>query len=132
MLEAMPRTRVGVATGNVIEAARIKLRSAGLQDRYDFGAYGRDVEMRDDLLRTAFERGAATLPTEADEWVGVVLGDTPHDISGAHAVGAKAVAVAQGPYSIDQLRAHGPDLVVSDPAELVKSGYFSEILGPEG
>jgi phosphoglycolate phosphatase len=36
-----------------------------------------------------------------------VIGDTPHDIDCAKAIGARAIAVATGVYSAADLRAHG-------------------------
>ena len=43
-----------------------------------------------------------------------VLGDTPHDITCARAIGAKAVAIATGQFSHAQLAAHAPDLLFDD------------------
>jgi phosphoglycolate phosphatase-like HAD superfamily hydrolase len=44
----------------------------------------------------------------------LVVGDTPHDVACAHAVGAVAVAVATGGYSVDRLRETGADYVFRD------------------
>jgi phosphoglycolate phosphatase-like HAD superfamily hydrolase len=44
----------------------------------------------------------------------VVIGDTPHDIDCAHAHGCRALAVATGGSSADELRSHHADLVVDD------------------
>jgi phosphoglycolate phosphatase-like HAD superfamily hydrolase len=44
----------------------------------------------------------------------VIVGDTPNDIACARAVGARAVAVATGPFGVDELRAHAPDAVLPD------------------
>jgi phosphoglycolate phosphatase-like HAD superfamily hydrolase len=43
----------------------------------------------------------------------VVVGDTPHDIACAHAVGAVAVAVATGSFTADQLRAYDAAVVLN-------------------
>jgi phosphoglycolate phosphatase len=48
-----------------------------------------------------------------------IVGDTPHDVSGARAFGARALAVATGRSSAPDLAAHGPDAVLEsldDPA----------------
>jgi hypothetical protein len=37
-----------------------------------------------------------------------VVGDTPHDIECANAIGARTVAVATGGYSLDELQSHRP------------------------
>ena len=47
----------------------------------------------------------------------VVIGDTPHDIACARAVGAMPVAVATGGYSVDQLSGAGADMVFKDLSE---------------
>lgn len=113
-----PRVRLGLATGNVREGARLKLGSAGLGwDAYGFGAFGDEVSDRAELVALAFERGAALLPGGAAA-VRVVVGDTPRDIEAARAVGARAVAVATGPFGVEELRAHGADLVVESLAAL--------------
>lgn len=41
-----------------------------------------------------------------------VIGDTPHDVRCGRAVGARTVAVASGDYSLDELRACGPDVAL--------------------
>ena len=41
----------------------------------------------------------------------IVIGDTPHDVACARAVGAIPVAVATGGFSVDELRATGADRV---------------------
>ena len=42
----------------------------------------------------------------------VIIGDTPKDIACGKACGAQTLAVATGRFSVDQLRAHGPTVVV--------------------
>jgi ribonucleotide monophosphatase NagD (HAD superfamily) len=37
-----------------------------------------------------------------------VIGDTPHDIECANAIGVRTIAVATGGYSVDELREHHP------------------------
>jgi phosphoglycolate phosphatase len=113
-----PRVQVGLATGNVHEAAQLKLASAGLGwAEYRFGAFGEEEPDRAALVARAFERGAALLPIGATA-TRVVVGDTPRDIEAARAVGARAVAVATGPFGADELRAHRPDIVISSLPEL--------------
>ena len=58
-----------------------------------------------------------------------VLGDTPHDVSCARAVGAKAVAIATGNYSRELLAAAAPDFLFDDLSEVSAVLYalgFSE------
>ena len=44
----------------------------------------------------------------------VVIGDTPADISCGRAVGARAIGVATGRYSVDELAEHAPAAVFED------------------
>jgi phosphoglycolate phosphatase-like HAD superfamily hydrolase len=43
-----------------------------------------------------------------------VIGDTPLDVRCARAIGARAVAVATGWHSVDELAAAEPDLLLND------------------
>ena len=43
----------------------------------------------------------------------LVVGDTPRDIDAAHAVGAVAVGVATGKYTVEALRAAGADYALA-------------------
>ena len=47
----------------------------------------------------------------------IVVGDTPYDIDCGRANGARTVAVATGPYSLAELQAHGPDVLLPDLAD---------------
>jgi phosphoglycolate phosphatase-like HAD superfamily hydrolase len=46
-----------------------------------------------------------------------VIGDTPLDVRCARAIGAKAVAVATGWHTVDQLAETKPDLLFEDLAD---------------
>jgi phosphoglycolate phosphatase-like HAD superfamily hydrolase len=83
---------IGIATGNIADGARAKLRRAGLADRFAVGGYGCDSASRPALVACGIERGRAA---GAEREV-VVVGDTIHDIAAARACGAIAVAVATG------------------------------------
>ena len=56
----------------------------------------------------------------------LIIGDTPNDISCARAVGAKALAVATGKFSIEELREHQPDFLLPDLTDIAG---FLEIIG---
>jgi len=103
---------VGLGTGNVQDGARVKLRRAGLDVRFAFGGFGSDATARPDVLRAGAERGAARLGVALAACRIVVLGDTPHDLTAARAIGATSVAVTTGPFDADALRAAGADVVV--------------------
>jgi len=104
---------MGLGTGNWRDTAFIKLGHAGLAHYFETGGFGDRHDNRPDILR----EGAAALGWQTGERL-VVIGDSEHDITGAHAVGAVAVGVATGSWSEDQLEAAGADAVLSDLSDL--------------
>lgn len=104
----------GLLTGNMRRSAQAKLEHHGLWERFAFGAFGDDAELRNDLgphaLRRALERHGVHFPAD-NVWV---IGDTPHDIACGQAIGARTLAVATGSATYDQLAAHRPTATVAD------------------
>ena len=86
-----------------------KLEFAGLKDFFEWGAFGGDGRVRNDLVpvlrRRAEEKGLAFQRV-------VVIGDTPADVACARADGAEVVAVATGGCGAEELAAAKPDLLV--------------------
>ena len=105
---------LGLLTGNFEAGARIKLEHFGLWHYFRCGAFGDDSADRNDLVPFAVRRAQACgAPRLAAEHI-LVVGDTPHDIACARAVGAVPVAVATGGFTADQLREHGAEIVFQD------------------
>jgi phosphoglycolate phosphatase-like HAD superfamily hydrolase len=103
---------LGLVTGNLEAAAHIKLHRARLNRFFSFGGYGSDSTDRGELTRIALQRatlvyGEPLMPEQA-----IVVGDTPHDVQGAHAAGMKCVGVASHHFTIEQLRAAGADYAI--------------------
>jgi phosphoglycolate phosphatase-like HAD superfamily hydrolase len=112
-LARLPGFALGLVTGNVEAGARIKLERAGLHRYFSFGGYGSDAEDRTALIRIGMERGAravAPAPVRAS----FVIGDTPLDVHHGRAAGACVIAVASARYSMADLAACDPDLLVPD------------------
>ncbi len=103
-------------TGNIAPIARLKLDLLDLLPYLNTacGAYGDDHDDRTQLVPIAIERASrytgGAIPGEAV----VVVGDTPHDIRCGKQNGTRTVAVATGPYSLEDLRAHEPDALLPD------------------
>ena len=117
ILARLPRTAVGLLTGNQRNGAEIKLGHFGLWERFAFGGFGDLHRGRDDVARDAFAAAQARFGTAldtADVWV---LGDTPLDVQCARAIGAKVLAVATGQHSLAELRAARPDAAFADLVE---------------
>jgi phosphoglycolate phosphatase-like HAD superfamily hydrolase len=113
-LARRPDALVGLLTGNVEAGARVKLAPTGLWPFVRLGAYGSDDADRRRLPAVACARARALLgrPVPFDRVT--IIGDTPLDVDCARACGARAVAVATGWHSADELRACGPDHVFPD------------------
>jgi phosphoglycolate phosphatase-like HAD superfamily hydrolase len=106
---------VGLLTGNLEPGAEHKLTAAGIAfNRFAVGAYGSDHEIRAELPAIARQRARERLGRHLDGREIVIIGDTPSDIHCGRPVGARAIAVATGHYSVDDLAAHAPHAVFAD------------------
>lgn len=114
ILERREKIRLGLLTGNIEKGARIKLAPFGLNDRFAWGAFGDDHEDRDRLLPIAARkfRDLEGLDVPAEDCI--VVGDTPADVRCAKLHGAKAVAVATGPYDLETLTRTDADYAFED------------------
>ena len=136
LLEWVRRERPGMiswlVTGNTLAGGTAKLQHYGLseffRDRSELGAAGerpllgsfsRSVEPRANIVRRALEMAQSRLPGLRSAEA-LVIGDTPHDIEGAHAAGIPVLAVASNVHSLDELAEHEPwrvTRVLPTPAE---------------
>lgn len=121
LLEALkPRPDIVLAllTGNLERGAELKLTHYGVWHYFEFGAFADDHHDRNALghfARTrAFEKHGVEFPPERI----FVLGDTPHDVTCARAIGAKAVAIATGRFSRAELGACAPEFLFDDLGDL--------------
>ena len=102
---------LGLLTGNFEAGARIKLEHFDLWKYFRCGAYGDDSADRNALVPFAVERARRCGLPDLDPVHILVVGDTPHDVACARAVGATAVGVATGGFSAQQLRDTGAHVV---------------------
>jgi phosphoglycolate phosphatase len=122
VMDLLPRLRdegilLGITSGNLTGAAHIKIARAGLNRFFCFGGYGSDSNDRTALTAKAIERAGRLYGEPIDPQRCDVVGDTPRDVAAAHGVGAIAVAVATGDYSVEQLQATGAEHVVATLTE---------------
>ena len=116
-LEARHDRRIGLLTGNIAIGAGAKLRAVGIDPaRFTVCAFGSDHEVRGELPAIAQRRAREDLGLHVEGGAIVIIGDTPADIDCGRAIGARAIAVATGRYSVDDLAAHGPAAVFPDLA----------------
>ena len=115
VLDARDDVVMGLLTGNLEAGARAKLSSAGIDHtRFRVGAYGSDHETRAELPAVAQRRAREELGLDVRGSDVIVIGDTPADIQCGRGIGARAIGVATGHYSMEELWAHAPVAVFED------------------
>ena len=108
---------LGLVTGNVEAAAHIKLHRAQLNRFFSFGGYGSDSTDRGELTRIALKRATLVYGEPVAPEQAIVVGDTPHDVEGAHAAGMACVGVGSHNFTVDQLREAGADYAIASLIE---------------
>jgi len=108
---------LGLVTGNLEAAAHMKLHRAQLNRFFSFGGYGSDSTDRGELTKIALKRGSLVYGEPVTPEQAIVVGDTPHDVEGAHAAGMQCVGVGSHHFNVDQLRASGADYALASLEE---------------
>lgn len=109
LLEARDDIVLGLLTGNLRDGAAIKLRAAGIDiDRFKVCAFGSDHHARAELPALAQQRAKDELGLDIPGDNIYVIGDTPADITCGQGIGARAIAVATGRYTPEELARHHP------------------------
>jgi phosphoglycolate phosphatase-like HAD superfamily hydrolase len=105
--------RIALLTGNPEPIARARMERLELADFFPpgAGAFGCEGDERPELIALARQR-AGDWPAERT----IEVGDTPQDVSGAHAAGARSVAVCWARFTRAQLA--GADAFIDSMAQL--------------
>jgi phosphoglycolate phosphatase-like HAD superfamily hydrolase len=109
ILERMQResdVHLYLLTGNTPGGARAKLTHYDLFKYFEGGAFAEDTGDRASIAARALALAHANSPVGDDS--AFVIGDTPHDIDCANAIGARTIAVATGGYSRAELKKYRP------------------------
>jgi phosphoglycolate phosphatase-like HAD superfamily hydrolase len=114
-------------TGNTRGGARAKLAHYDLWKYFPDGAFAEDTGERSSIAARAVELARRNGPL-SDERL-FVIGDTPHDVHAANAIGALTIAVATGGYSRQELEPHQPWRVFD---ELPDAGEFLQLVDAAG
>lgn len=105
--------RAGLVTGNLSRIGWTKMRRAGLDEHFSFGAFAEQGKTRAELVKRALgearKRGWITRGSAV-----ALFGDHQNDILAAQANGVRAVAVATGLSGMEELAALGPDFLLED------------------
>lgn len=114
-VETRENTVMGLLTGNVETGAKLKLQAVGIDStRFVVNAFGSDNEVRAELPAIACRRLYERLGVEVTGSDVIVIGDTPADIHCGRSIGARAIGVATGRYSMEELLEHSPHAVFPD------------------
>lgn len=113
-------------TGNWQHSGRLKLKACGLNDFFPFGAFADDAVERVDLVPVAMERFYSEYGYKPHPKDVYVIGDTPSDILCAKPHGVVSVAIAAASYSMDELAAYEPDILLEDLSG--ENGSFINII----
>ena len=115
-----PEVLMGLLTGNFEEGARIKLGAHGLNGYFPFGAFGENARNRSDLPPRALEAAERHSGHKFSRKQIVIIGDTPNDIHCGRDLHVRTIAVATGPFTLEQLQAEKPDYAFIDLSETKK------------
>jgi phosphoglycolate phosphatase-like HAD superfamily hydrolase len=108
---------LGLVTGNLEASAHIKLHRARLNRFFSFGGYGSDSTDRGEVTKIALKRASLVYGETVTPEQAIVVGDTPHDVEGAHAAGIECVGVGSHHFSAEQLREAGADYAIASLEE---------------
>ena len=123
-----PGTTSLLLTGNCEAAAHAKLQYFGIEKEFDYGrsAFGEISELRGDLSQALWEKVQEADPAVTPDQL-IVVGDTPHDITCAQAIGVRSLIVLKGSsYPKDRLEVYHPWKIIPELPEDPRD--FSAIL----
>ena len=118
-VQASDDVGMAVLTGNMREAAKIKLQHFGLLDffcdgrGFDVGGFGDVHEDRNQVAADA-RSSALNENLAVEQTAFLVVGDTVHDIACAHHIGAHSIAVLTGGASRSELADQQPHGLFDD------------------
>jgi phosphoglycolate phosphatase-like HAD superfamily hydrolase len=117
-LSNRPDIILGLVTGNVEACAWIKLRQFNLHTHFILGAFGNEHADRNEIARLALARMEAQLKPGQTIKARFLIGDTPNDITAAHAINAVSIAVATGKYTVESLKSAGAMIALADLSDI--------------
>lgn len=108
---------LGLVTGNLSQIAWRKLELTGLGAYFSVGAFAEDGTTRTRLAQVAAQRAMKTGLIGKSCRISLI-GDHVNDIEAAKRNGFRAIGVATGVTSLEELRAAEPDILVPDLTHL--------------
>ncbi|MGA3169575.1 MAG: HAD hydrolase-like protein [Chthoniobacteraceae bacterium] len=113
-----PNIAIGLLTGNLRRGAELKLRHHRILHHFPFGAFADDSLDRNNLGPFARDRASQLHRAHFQPRDIYIIGDTPHDIACAKAIGAVSVGVATGHYTRAALQAASADIIFDDLSDI--------------
>lgn len=110
---------LGITSGNIEPAARIKLERGDLNRFFGFGGFGSDSNIRSELTRCAVDRGIEASGGKLAREDFIAIGDTPRDVEAGHTTGIRVIGVATGHFPVKSLKEAGADWAI----ETVEEGF---------
>jgi phosphoglycolate phosphatase-like HAD superfamily hydrolase len=103
----------GIVSGNLSNIGWKKMERARLSRFFRFGSFAEKGETRADLVRIAVKDARQLRMIRHGARISLV-GDHPNDVTAAKTNGIRAIAVATGLSSREELLAAGPDILLDD------------------
>jgi phosphoglycolate phosphatase len=103
------RVTLALLTGNIEPGARLKLAGPGLNEYFEFGAFGSDSPSRDELPPIAIRRAEELCNHKFSGRDVVIIGDSIYDVRCGTPHSATTIAIASGKTPAEKLRAENPD-----------------------
>lgn len=131
-LDTNPAACSLLLTGNCEKGALAKLEYFHLAAYFDFNlsAFGEISELRDDLAQAAWTKLKKLNPALTPQDI-IIIGDTPHDITCAAAIGARSLIVTTGStFTTEELASYNPWKIITELPSTAKD-FLSIILSEE-
>ncbi len=109
---------LGVGTGNLETIGWLKLERGGLRHHFRFGGFSDRFAIRAHMIAHAADEARKLAGANATL---CVIGDTPSDVTAAHANGIPAIAVATSIFSVEELRKSNPEWAVPSLETLLET-----------
>lgn len=120
----IPRALV---TGTLRRTAHAVLARTGLAAYFPVRVMGDLARQRRELVHDAIQRAQVEYAIEVSDHQITAIGDSPMDIQTAHHLGIRAVGVATGFNSLEELRQYNPEGLLQDLSDLPAA--FEALLG---
>ena len=102
---------LGLVTGNLTRIGWRKLEQAGIGHYFQFGAFAEVARDRAGLVKHALRHARRNKYIGRGSQVSLI-GDHPNDVNAARANGIRAIAVATGPATYQELLELAPDILL--------------------